>query len=90
MKEEGEVECAQALILPGNNRWYTHHGCLKKLIDNKNVLVHLIETNVYAQISPIGNYGKKKQLFSEIVKNESFWEIDIQSLASSFFLLTPQ
>jgi hypothetical protein len=73
LHDEGDLEKIGALLSVGNTRWYTHHGCVRRVLENKVVLKQLIETAVFIGIKETKKVKPKKQLFSSLIKNDNFW-----------------
>ena len=57
----------------GETRWYTHYGCVRRLIDNQKVLKQLIDSSVFDRIKGTAKVKPKKDLFASLIKNDVFW-----------------
>ena len=59
---------ARGLVHVGETRWFTHHSCVRRLLDNKKALVQLIDTSVFDRID-----SAKKQPIMDSISDNSFW-----------------
>ena len=73
MYEEGDLEKIGPLVSVGATRWYTHHLCVRRVLDNKAVLRQLVETNLFAGIKETKAVKVKKVLFKSLITNDNFW-----------------
>jgi hypothetical protein len=71
--QEGDLPVRRGLISVGETRWYTHHGCVKRVLENQKVLRQLVESNVFERIKETAKVKPKKVLFATLIKNEMFW-----------------
>lgn len=69
---EGSLEHKRRLVLPADTRWYTHHSCVRRVLENKDVLRQLESHPVVDGIS--GQSKPKRDEFIHLVQDPSFWE----------------
>jgi hypothetical protein len=54
-------------------RWYTHHSCVRRVLDNKIILQQLVNTNLFNGIKETQMIKPKKDLFRSLINNDNFW-----------------
>lgn len=68
MKKDQLIEHARSLKLPSETSWYTHHGCLRRVLDNAVVLKQLASHPVVDTVVRV-----KRTDFVQAVTDDSFW-----------------
>jgi hypothetical protein len=48
--QEGVLPFKRGLVSVVETRWYTHHGCVRRVLENQKVLKQLVECNVFERI----------------------------------------
>ena len=66
--EDGEMEFARVLIYVAETRWYTHHLCVRRLLDNKKAIVQLVGTSVFDAVD-----SSKKSVVVGWISDSLFW-----------------
>jgi hypothetical protein len=69
---EGTIQHKRRLVLPADTRWYTHHSCVKRVLENKDVLRQLASHPVVDGIT--GQSRIKRDEFIGLVLDQSFWD----------------
>jgi hypothetical protein len=62
------MDSARSLVYVGETRWYTHHLCIQRLLENKKAIVQLVDTSVFDRID-----SSKKRAVLELIRDNSFW-----------------
>jgi hypothetical protein len=63
LHEDGDIEHKRSLVFVGETRWYTHHPCTRRVLENKDVLKQLILTSAFKEIKGRKTVQPKKALF---------------------------
>ena len=69
--DEREINKRLDLIYVGDTRWYTHHGCTRRIVDNEKVLKSLKEKDIVKRIS--GTSRLKRIAFENAISNPDYW-----------------
>jgi len=66
--ECGEMTSARVLVYVGETRWYTHHSCVARLLENKAAITQLITHSIFTAID-----NNKRSAVMELISDLSFW-----------------
>ena len=66
--QKGDIQYQRSLVYPCETRWYTQQGCLRRVLDNKVVLLSLANHAVVTRVK-----GHDKQAFCELIGDDNFW-----------------
>jgi hypothetical protein len=58
--QEGVLPFKRGLVSVVETRWYTHHGCVRRVLENQKVLKQLVECNVFERIRETAKVKPKK------------------------------
>ena len=70
---EGDISSKGGLVHVVETRWYTHYGCVRRIIDNRKVLKQLVDSSAFECIKGTAEVKPKKELFASLIKNDVFW-----------------
>lgn len=72
-REHGDIDHARTLKFVCNTRWYSHHTCVSRVLENKPVLELLYRHSVVNAIDS-GSSRQRRISFQTIIGDFQFWE----------------
>ena len=73
-ESETNLQSKRKLVFVSDTRWYTHHACVKRILENKLVLKQLIHTTAFNDIQQTRELAIKKKRFYSLIDDGAFWD----------------